>query len=54
MKQLLFLQETKLLRHFKGKSIRDWDINLGYKELRFSNHVSVVRAQDQGEEKQER
>ena len=29
----LLLQKHKLLRHFKGKSIWDWNMNLGCKEL---------------------
>ena len=29
----LFLKKNKLSRHFKGKSIWDWDMNLGCKEL---------------------
>ena len=32
--QPLFLKKnTKLSRHFKGKSIWDWNMNLGCKEL---------------------
>ena len=38
--QPLFLWKTKLWRHFKGKFIWVWDMNLGCKE--FSHHVSVV------------
>ena len=39
----LVLQKTKILRHFKGIYVWDWDMNLGCKELdTLSHHVFVV------------